>query len=146
MRRSQPTPVATHSDREERREYAPHLKMNDNKGLMDQVRNAGVVMDLQDNEVQEETLEVIDELLFKLRQVTEDRDCLVAQLRTVKRKHVIPVEEKEQPPSKRIDRGPRTMGTFQITPTSSMGIGQGLQLLISIPPSPAIQRRASPRQ
>jgi hypothetical protein len=135
MRRSQPTPVATHSDREERREYAPRSKTNDDKGLMDQVRDAGVVTDLQDNEIQEETVEVIDELLFKLRQVTEDRDRLVAQLRTAKRKHVIPTEEKEQLPSKRIDRGPRTMGTFQITPTSSMGIGQGSQLLISIPPS-----------
>ena len=102
---------------------------------MDQVCDIGVVTDLQDEEVQEEMGEIIDELLFKLKQVTEDRDRLVAQLKTAKKKHVIPAEEKEQPPSKRIDRGPRTMGTFQITPSSSMGIGQGSQLSISVSPS-----------
>jgi len=88
---------------------------------MDQVRNAGVVTDLQDDEVQEEMKEVVDKLLFKLRQVIEDRDRLIVQLRTAKRKHVIPAEEKEQPPLKRVDRGPRTRGMFQITPTSSTG-------------------------
>ena len=77
--------------------------MNDNKGnkgLMDQVHNAGVITDLQDDEIKEETMEVIDKLLFKLKQMTEDRDRLVAQLKTAKRKHIIPVEEKELPPSK----------------------------------------------
>ena len=58
------------SDREERttREYTPHSKTNDDKGkkgLMDQVRDAGVVTDLQDTKVPEETGEVIDKLLFK---------------------------------------------------------------------------------
>jgi len=74
MRRNQPTLVATYSDREEKKEYTPHLKTNDDKGLMNQVRDAGIVTDLQDNEVQEEMVEVIEELLFKLRQMTEDRD------------------------------------------------------------------------
>ena len=124
-RRSQPTPVATHSDREERKEYTPRSKTNDDKG------NKGL-MDLQDDEIKEEMMEVIDELLFKLKQMTEDRDRLVTQLRTAKRKHVIPVEEKELPPLKRVDRGPQTMGMFQITPTSSMGMGQGSQLSISV--------------
>jgi len=100
MRRNQPTPVATYNDREEKKEYTPRSKTNDDKGLMDQVCDIGVVMDLQDNEVQEETMEVIDKLLFKLKQMTEDRDRLVAQLKTAKRKHAIPAEEKEQPPSK----------------------------------------------
>jgi len=135
IRRNQPTPVATHSDREGREEHAHRSKTNDNKGLMDQVRDAGVVSDLQDDEIKEETMEVIDELLFKLKQMTEDRDRLVTQLKTAKRKHVIPVEEKELPPSKRIDRGPRTMGMFQLTPTLSMGIEQVSQLSISVPPS-----------
>jgi len=102
---------------------------------MNQVRDAGVVTDLQDNEIQEETMEIIDELLFKLKQVIEDRDRLITQLRIAKRKHVIPMEEREQPPSKHVDRGPREMGTFQITPSSSMGIGQGSQWSISVPPS-----------
>jgi hypothetical protein len=112
--------------------------MNDDKGkkgLMDQVCNAGVVTDLKDNKVQEETVEVINELLFKLKQMTEDRDHLITQLKTVKRKHIIPAKEKEQPPSKRVDCSPRTMGTLQITPSSSMGIRQGSQLSISVPPS-----------
>jgi len=135
MRRNQPTLVATYSDREEKKEYTSRSKTNNDKGLMNQVRNAGVVTDLQDNEVQEETMEVIEELLFRLRQMTEDKDQLVAQLKTAKRKHTIPTEEKEQPPSKRINHGPRTIGMFQITPTSSMGIGQGSQLSISVPPS-----------
>ena len=100
MRRNQPTPVATYNDREEKKEYTPRSKTNDDKGLMDQVCDIGVVMDLQDNEVQEEMMEVIDKLLFKLKQMTEDRDRLVAQLKTAKRKHAIPAEEKEQPPSK----------------------------------------------
>jgi len=97
------------SDREERREHTPHSRTNEGKekkGLMDQVCNAGVVTDLQDNEMQEETMEIIDELLFKLKQVTEDRDRLITQLRIAKRKHVIPVEEREQPPSKHINHGP----------------------------------------
>ena len=135
LRRNQPAPVATHSDREEKKGHTIRSKTNDEKELMDQVRDAGVVTDLQDNEMQEETMEVIDELLFKLRQMTEDRDRLVAQLKTAKRKHAIPAEEKDQPPSKRIDRGPRTPGMLQITPTSSMGVGQGSQLSISVPPS-----------
>jgi len=145
MRRNQPTPVVTYSDKEEKKEYTPRLKTNDDKGLMNQVRDAGVVTDLQDNEVQEETMEVIEELLFKLRQMTEDRDRLVTQLKTAKRKHAIPVEEKELPPSKRVDRGLQTMGMFQITPTSSMGIGQGSQLSISVPPQHStLQRRPLP--
>jgi len=73
---------------------------------MDQVRDAGVITDLQDNEIQEEAMEIIEELLFKLKQITEDRDHLIAQLRAAKRKHVIPVEEREQPPLKQVDRGP----------------------------------------
>ena len=44
---------------------------------MDQICDAGVVTDLKDNEMQEETIEVIDELLFKLKQMTEDRDICV---------------------------------------------------------------------
>ena len=84
MKRNQPTPVVTYSDREEKKEHTPHSKTNDDKGLMNQVRNAGVVTDLQDNEVQEETMGVIKELLFKLRQMTEDRDRLVAQLKTAR--------------------------------------------------------------
>lgn len=134
-RRGQPPPVARISDR---REPTPRSKKNDDTGkknVMDQVRDAGVVTNLRDTEVQEETKEAIDELLFKLRQVTEERDRLVTQLRTAKRKHANPVEEKEQPPSKRIDRGPRTTETLQITPTSSLGIGHGSQLAISVPPS-----------
>ena len=136
-RRNPPPSVTTPSDREEQREYTPCSRTNnDNRknGLMDQVCDTGVVMDLHDEEVQEEIGEIIDELLFKLKQVTEDRDRLVA-LKTAKKKHVISAEEKEQPPLKRIDRGPRTMGTFQITPSSSRGIGQGSQLSISVPPS-----------
>jgi len=65
MRRNQPTLVATYSDKEEKKEYTPHSKTNDDKGLMNQVRDTGVVTDLQDNEVQEETMEVIEELLFE---------------------------------------------------------------------------------
>ena len=72
-----------HSNREEKREYTPCSKTNEDKGkkgLLDQVCDAGVVMDLQDNEVQEETMEIIDKLLFKLRQVIEDRDHLVVHI------------------------------------------------------------------
>jgi len=102
MRRNQPTLVATYSDKEEKKEYTPRSKTNDDKGLMNQVRDAGIVTDLQDNEVQEETMEVIEELLFKLRQMTEDRDRLVAQLKTAKRKHAILMEEKEHHRNKSI--------------------------------------------
>jgi hypothetical protein len=81
-------------------------------------------------------MEIINELLFNMRQVIKDRDRLVVQLRTARKKHVIPVEEKEQPPSKRVDRGPRTMGMFQVTPTSSLGIEPGSQPSISVPSVP----------
>ena len=120
-------PVAVYSDREEKRENTPCSKTNDDKGKKG-------LMDLCDSKVQEETRKVINELLFKLRQVIEDRDRLIAQLKTARKKHIIPVEEKEQPPSKCVDRGPRTMGMFQITPTSSLGIELGSQLSISVPP------------
>ena len=105
-RRNPPPPVTTHSDRKERKEVAPRSNTNNEGELMDQVHDAGVVTDLQDNEIQEEAMEIIEELLFKLKQITEDRDHLIAQLRAAKRKHVIPVEEREQPPLKQVDRGP----------------------------------------
>jgi len=41
---------------------------------MDQVRDIGVVTNLRDTEIRHDVREVIAELLFKHRQVTEERD------------------------------------------------------------------------
>jgi hypothetical protein len=68
--KEKPTPTGHSTQRQGRKERIhPRSKMNNDKGkkgLMNQVCDAGVVTDLQDNEVQEETMEIIDKLLFKL--------------------------------------------------------------------------------